>query len=119
MNGDVLNPVDLEQKIQEISRRIHEGVKVVTNAERDAREKRRLYDLAYAKAYQAHKGPAHEKRYAAEEQTTEQRGTAEDAEVVFRHAERTARALESELRATQSIGASVRAMYQGERGFGS
>jgi hypothetical protein len=120
MNGDgVLNPVDLEQKIQEISRRIHSGVHVVTKAEQDAREKRRLYDLAYARAYQAFKGPAHEKRYAAEEATTEQRGVAEDAEVVFRHAERTARALENELRATQSIGASVRAMYVSERGFGS
>jgi hypothetical protein len=117
--SEVLNPVDLEQKIQEISRHIHTGVRVVTDAEREAREQRRLYDLAYARAYQAHKGPAHEKRYAAEEATTEQRGAAEVAEVAFRHAERTARALENELRATQSIGASVRAMYVSERGFGS
>jgi hypothetical protein len=117
--NDVLNPVDLEQKIQEISRRIHNGVHVVTNAEREAREKRRLYDHAFAQAYMRYDGPAHAKRYAAEVETTDQRGVAEDAEVAFRHAERTARALENELRATQSIGASVRAMYQGERGFGS
>lgn len=117
--SEVLNPADLEAKIQEISRRIHEGVKVVTAAERDAREKRRVYDHAYAVAYMKHDGPAHEKRYAAEVETTEQRAAAEDAEVVFRHAERTARALENELRATQSIGASVRAMYAGERGVGS
>jgi hypothetical protein len=117
--SDVLNPADLEAKIQEISRRIHDGVRVVTNAERDAREKRRVYDHAYAQAYMQHTGPAHEKRYAAEVETTEKRGVAEDAEVVFRHAERTARALENELRATQSIGASVRAMYQGERGIGA
>lgn len=52
--SEVLNPADLEAKIQEISRRIHDGVKVVTAAERDAREKRRLYDLAYAKAYMGH-----------------------------------------------------------------
>jgi hypothetical protein len=48
-----------------------------------------------------------------------ERGAAEVAEVAFRHAERTARALENELRATQSIGASVRAMYVSEKGFGS
>jgi len=117
--SEVLNPADIEAKIQEISRRIHEGVKVVTNAERDAREKRRLYDHAFAQAYMKHDGPAHEKRYAAEVETTDRRAAAEDAEVVFKHAERTARALENELRATQSVGASVRSMYAGERGFGS
>ena len=117
--NEVLNPADIEAKIQEISRRIHEGVKVVTASEREAREKRRLYDRAFALAYTAHNGPAHEKKYHAEICTTEQRELAEDAEVAFRHTERTARALENELRAVQSIGASVRAMYQGERGFGS
>ena len=117
--SEVLNPADLEAKIQEIARRIHEGVKVVTSAERDARDKRRLYDLAFARAYMAHEGAAHERKYAAEIATSDERNTAEIAEVAFRHAERTARALENELRATQSVGASVRAMYQGERGFGS
>lgn len=116
--SDVLNPVDLEATIQKISRRIHDGVKIVTDAERTAREKRRLYDRAYAVAYMDHSGPAHEKRYAAEVKTTDDRAAAEDAEVVFRHAERTARALENELRATQSIGASIRAMYASERGIG-
>lgn len=117
--SDVLNPADLESQIQGISRRIHEGVKVVTAAEREAREQRRLYDLEYARAYMGHDGPAHERRYAAESATTELRQAAEIAEVAFRHAERTARALENELRATQSIGASIRQMYAGERGFGS
>lgn len=117
--SDVLNPADIEAKIQEISRRIHEGVKVVTAAEREAREKRRIYDRAFALAYMGYDGPAHEKKYHAEVCTTEHREQAEDAEVSFRHTERTARALENELRAVQSIGASVRAMYAGERGFGS
>jgi hypothetical protein len=117
--NDVLNPADLEAKIQEISRHIHRGVQVVTDAEREARERRRLYDLAYARAYMNHEGPAHERKYAAEAATTDARQAAEVAEVAFRHAERTARALENELRATQSIGASVRAMYASEKGFGS
>jgi hypothetical protein len=116
--SDVLNPVDLENAIQEISRRIHAGVPVVTKAEREAREQRRLYDLAYAHAYLDHEGAAHTKKYAAEIATTEQRQAAEVAEVAFRNTERTARALENELRATQSIGASIRAMFNGERGFG-
>lgn len=117
--SEVLNPADLEKHIQEIARCIHDGVKVVTAAEREAREKRRLYDLAYAMAYTAHDGPAHERKYRAEIATTGDRDAAEVAEVAFRHAERTARALENELRATQSIGASIRSMYAGEKGFGS
>lgn len=117
--SDVLNPADLEKHIQEISRRIHTGVRVVTDAETKAREQRRLYDRAFAVAYMSHSGPAHEKKYHAEVCTTEHRESAEVAEVAFRHAERTARALENELRATQSIGASIRAMYAGERGIGS
>jgi len=116
--SDVLNPVDLEKTIQEISRRIHNGVSVVTAAEREAREKRRQYDLTFAKAYLNHDGPAHERKYFAESATSTERQAAEVAEVAFRHAERNARALENELRATQSIGASIRAMYAGERGFG-
>lgn len=111
MNTEVLNPADIEAAIRECSRRIHNGVQVVTDAEKDARRKRRLFDHAFAVAYMEHSGPAHEKKYAAERATTDDRAVAEDAEIVFRHAERTARAVESELRALQSIGASVRTMY--------
>lgn len=117
--GDVLNPVAIEQRMQEIARRIHEGVKVVSAAESAARAARHAADVAYAQAYMAHQGAAHEKRYAATIATAEEAHAADVAEVAFRHAERTARALENELRAVQSVGASVRSMYSAERGFGS
>lgn len=116
---EVLNPADIEAKIQEIARRIHEGVKVVTAAEKEAREKRRLYDLAFAQACLDYDGAAYAKKWAAEVATTDARAEAETAELAFRYAERTARALEKELTATQSVGASVRSMYAGEKGFGS
>lgn len=117
--NEVLNPADIEAKMQEISRRIHAGVKVVTDAETEAREKRRLYDLAFAQACLDYDGAAYAKKWAAEVKTTGDRAVAETAEIAFRYAERTARALEKELTATQSVGASVRAMYAGEKGFGS
>ena len=63
---DVLNPVDAEGKIQELSERIARGVGVVTNAEREARAKKRAFDLAYAHAYKNADGPAHERRYTAD-----------------------------------------------------
>lgn len=119
MTAPVLSPVDIEHKIQEIAARIHRGVRVVTDAETEARRAKHRLDLAYARAYLDHRGPAHEKRYAAELAVEEERAACDVAEVAFRHAERTARALSEELRAYQSIGASVRQMYQGERGFGS
>lgn len=111
MNDEVLNPVDIERAIREVARRIHEGVKVVTNADAKAREADRLHEVAVARAYMQHEGPAHEKKYAAVLATQVEREALDLAEVEFKYADRTARALVEELRALQSVGASVRAMY--------
>ena len=108
---EVLNPVDIEQAIRTCSDRIHNGVKVVTSAEREARDKNRAYDRAFAAAYLAAEGPAHERKYRAELATADERDARDVAEVAFKYAERTAKAVEAELRAWQSVGASVRAMY--------
>ena len=108
---EVLNPAEAEARIQETSDRIAAGVRVVTTAEREAKAKRRAFDLAYAHAYKRAEGPVHERRYEADIQAMPHREEAEVAELAFRHAERTARALERELFAWQSILNSVRAMY--------
>lgn len=109
--SDVLNPVDIEQAIRTCADRIHNGVKVVTQAEREAREAGRVYDRAFASAYLAADGPAHERKYHAELATVRERDARDVAEVAYKFAERTAKAVEAELRAWQSVGASVRAMY--------
>lgn len=116
--SDVLNPVEIEASIRACSQRIHKGVIIVTQEERAARAARREYDVAYAAAYLDFDGPAHERRHAAEIATQELRAVADEAEIKFRHAERTARAIEKELHALQSIGASVRAMYGAADGIG-
>jgi hypothetical protein len=115
VNDEVLNPVDIETAIRRCADRVHEGVKVTTDRERIAREADRLYDRAYAHAYLAAEGPAHEKKYRAELATAAERDARDVAEVAFRHAERTARAVEAELRAWQSVGASIRTMYGAQR----
>jgi ATP-dependent DNA ligase len=107
----VLNPVAAEQKIQELSERIAKGVGVVTAAEREARAKKRAFDLAYAHAYKNAGGPAHERRYTADITAMPHREEADTAEIAFKHAERTAKALEKELLAWQSINSNLRAMY--------
>jgi hypothetical protein len=109
--SDVLNPADAEAKVREISDRIAAGVRIVSAAEREAKAKRRAFDLAYAHAYKRAEGPVHERRYEADIATMPHREEAEVAELAFRHAERTAKALEKELFAWQSILNSVRAMY--------
>ena len=108
---DVHNPVDLERKIEEISNRIADGVGYTTRAERTAREKRRAFDLAYAHAYKRAEGPVHIRKFEADIMTMPFREEAENAEITFRHAERTARALEKELAAWQSINTNVRTMF--------
>ena len=107
----VINPAEVEAHIREISNRIAKGVGVVTAAEREAKARRRDFDLAYAHAYKNTEGPVHERRYAADITAMPHREAAENAEIAFKHAERTARALEKELMAWQSIGSSVRMMY--------
>ena len=109
--SEVLNPVDVERAIRETANDIARGVRVVSDAEKEARRTRVVYDRAFAGAYLAADGPAHEKKYRAELATKAERDAMEIAELAFRHAERQSRALDGKLRAYQSIGASVRQMY--------
>lgn len=107
----VHNPVDIEQRIEQTVNRIAKGVTIVTNAEREARARKRAFDLAYAYAYKKAEGAAHLRRYEADIATMPHREEADNAEIAFRHAERQAKALEKELFAWQSINGNIRAMY--------
>jgi|ERR671914_806778 hypothetical protein len=109
--SDVLNPVDIENQIGAVTDQIAKGVRIVTNAEMEAARLRREYDWAFAMAYGRAEGSIQDKKYAAELATKAEREAAENAEIAFRHAQRTAKALEKKLDALRSQGASVRAMY--------
>lgn len=110
-DSEVLNPVDIERAIRELANRISNGVRVVSDRYRDFLDADRAYEQAFARAYMAAEGPAHERKYAAELTTGREREVRDAADVMYRYADRQAKALENELRAYQSIGASVRAMY--------
>jgi len=105
------NPVVVEEKIAVISNRIANSVTTCSNAYRDFMKADLEYDRAYAKAYLDHDGPQTEKKYAAELATYDERSARDVADVAYRYADRLARALEAELRAMQSIGASIRMQY--------
>ena len=109
--SEPLNPVDVENNISNIANRIANGVAVVSNAYAAFLDADRMYDRAFAQAYMAHKGPAHEKRYAAEIETGELRSARDEKDAAYKYADRRAKALMEQLRAMQSVGASVRSMY--------
>ncbi|EOM77665.1 hypothetical protein DW322_08700 [Rhodococcus rhodnii] len=106
------NPVEIESSIRECANRIAKGVTVCANAYTQFLAADRSYDAAFARAYLTAAGPAHEKKYAAELDTAAERETRDTADAAYQYANRQARALEAELRAWQSVGASVRSMYQ-------
>lgn len=109
--SEPLNPVDIERNIRVVSTRIAEGVRVCDREYRKYLAAQHAYDLAFARAYMAHDGPAHEKKYAAELATRAEREARDVADASYRYADRQAKALQDELRAWQSVGASVRSMY--------
>ncbi len=109
--GDVHNPADVENKIEETKNRIAAGVKIVTAAEREMKAKRRDFDLAWAYAIKKAEGPEYLRKSEAAIATMAYREEADNAEIAYKHATRTADALERELFAWQSILNSVRAMY--------
>lgn len=113
-----LNPVEIEQAIQRIRQRIARGVRVVSDAERAAKQATRDFDLAYAHAFLDHDGPQTEKKHAATVDTIDQRDARDVAVLAYRHAERLAEGLQDELRAYQSLAKSVTGMYGSETGFG-
>jgi hypothetical protein len=107
-----LNPEAVEQEIRRVAGHITAGVHHVTNAHTVYAEASHAYDLAFARAYMAYQGPAHAKRYQAEIETEDERRARDVAEVAYNHARRLAAALTEELRAWQSVGASIREVYR-------
>lgn len=112
MSETPITPEQVEQAIRATSTRIAKGVRVCSDRYQTFLTADHQYDLAYARAYMAHDGPAHEKKYAAELATETERAARDAADVAYRYADRQAKALENELRAYQSVGASVRSMFQ-------
>lgn len=111
MNNDVLNPVMIEQHIRDTSNRISKSAGVCNSRYVEFATADREYDREYARSYLDHSGPAHEKRYSAELETTELRESRDIADAAYRYADRLSKALTAELMAYQSLNKSVLATY--------
>lgn len=106
-----LNPVQIEARLRELSNHIAEGVNVVTERLRVFRQADRVFDEARSRAMLKASGTVAEKEAIVTLETLAEREALDVAEVAYKHADRRAKAYESELRSYQSIGASVRQMY--------
>ena len=109
--GEPWSPVEAEQAIRQHANDIARGVTVVSNAHAAFVQADRVYDLAFARAYMGHDGPAHEKRYQADIDTAVEREARDIADVAYQHARRVAKSLEGQLMAAQSINRSVQSAY--------
>lgn len=105
------DPVSVENAIRECANRIAKGVTICGNQYAAFLAADRAYDQAFAKAYIDAGGAAHERKYIAELATVEEREARDVADAAYRYSDRQAKALEAELRAMQSVGASIRSMY--------
>lgn len=111
MSTEAYSPVSIEAAIRECANRIGKGVTICANAYSAFLKADHDYDRAFARSYIEANGAAHERKYIAELATDEERTARDLADAAYRYADRTARAVESELRAMQSVGASVRQAY--------
>ena len=116
--NEPLNPVQIEATIRALSNDISNSVRIVSNAHAAQVKAQREYERAYARAYLAAEGTVQARRLTAELATADELDVLDVAREAHRYADRQARALESSLRAYQSIGASVRAMYSAPQGLG-
>ena len=112
MGADVFNPVTVEQSIRDCAERITNGVAECNKRYKAFLAADHALDIAYARAWAADTGPANGKKFSCELKTIELRQERDNADALYRHADRLAKALESELRAWQSVNKSVMGAYQ-------
>ena len=109
--SEPLNPVQIETALRELVNRIAKGIAVVSKQYAAFLEADRAFDREYAQAYLAAEGSIEDKKRRATLETMPAREERDVAEAAFKHSDRLLKALDSELRAMQSVGASVRQMY--------
>jgi len=112
MGADLFNPVQIENAIRECAASIARGVKACDETLRKFLATDRAFDAAWAGAYLDATGNMEERKQQAVLATLKLRETRDEAYAANKYAERRSNAVEAELRAWQSVGASVRQAYQ-------
>lgn len=108
----IMTPIAVESRIRSIADSILRGADIVHELRVRHENLKVTYDLAFARASMAAEGPMYARRWRAEEATHELRQQLAVAYTAYRHGADKLDALKSELRAYQSVGASIRAAYK-------
>ncbi|APT85336.1 hypothetical protein [Corynebacterium aquilae] len=109
--NEVLNPVDVEKRLRFLSNEIARFVKISSDAFAEFKRTQREHERAFAQAMLDATGAVEVRKQKARLEVYEYREALDVAEVAHEYAKARAQALRDELRATQSVGASVRGMY--------
>lgn len=108
----VLNPAETERWIRHVKDRIAKGVRIVTDAEKEMKARKRDFDNAWAWAMKRTEGPEYLRKTEATIETMPHRERLDNAEIAFNYATRLARALDRELFAAMSVNKSVVSMWE-------
>lgn len=108
---ETLSPIAIETHIRELVNRIAKGISVCNQRYAEFMDADREFDRAFAGAYLSAEGSVKDREQRAKLETMDEREVRDVAEVAFKHADKLSKALGDELRAYQSIGASVRQAY--------
>lgn len=106
-----LTPISVEKTILALTTDIDNSAEATKEGHSRFLEAERNFDLAYARAYMAHEGPAHERRYAATLATQQERIDRDAAEVAHKFVEKSSRNLEKKLDAYRTLGTFVKQAY--------
>lgn len=109
--SEPFDPVSVENAIRECSQRIAKGVLVVSRALDEWKATDRAYDAAEDRAYFHAEGSVEDRKRRARLECETERAARDVAEVAYKRAAGTARALEHELSGLQSISAGMRTVY--------
>lgn len=92
-----------------LARRLDELVSALEAADREATEKRRVYDLAFSKAFLSAEGSMDVRRHQAVLATEAERAAADVADTVVRHLRRQIDAVKTRIDVGRSYSAALRA----------
>lgn len=109
---EALSPVEIEKAIRDCANRIAASVQVCADRYSEFMEADREYEWAFHWAADTYEGPAHSKKSHAVLSTKKERERRDVADAAYRYADRLSKAIEIELRAWQSVGASIREAYR-------
>jgi prefoldin subunit 5 len=107
-----LNPVQIENRILASANTLSKTIEEMDSTLRVFQEAQREYDRARARAFLGAAGSIPERNAQVELAVVGERDTKDVAEAAWAYARNRSRALQSELDALRSVGASVRTAYQ-------